>query len=153
MTKLLKWDFQRDEVLKSNPLEYLSWDAQSCLLLDFGVQLIPRAVREFMGILTIMCRERKAFSFSDFSFCRLFDLNSKISSVSCHASLDKKRKKTGKLLFQVDCFTLNRSQITFISAMLFLGNILFSKLINLSEIIYIWKLYADLSGFWSKFSF
>jgi len=58
-------------LLSCNPLEYLKSNAQSCPLLQFGTQLIPRAVRKFIGVLTqltIICRDRKAFvSFPNFS--------------------------------------------------------------------------------------
>lgn len=112
-------------------MDYLNSDSQSCPLLEFGAQLIPRAVRKFIGILTqltIISRDRKAFfSFSDFSSCRLFDVNNKILSVSFHVSLEKKTRQTGKGLFQVSCFTYNGLQITFISAMLFVGSIYLRK--------------------------
>lgn len=91
-------------VLSWNPLEHLNSEAQSCPLLEFGVERIPRAVRKFIGILTqltIVFRDRKAFFyFSNVSFCGLFDVYSKISSISFHVSPEEKKKDW----LEKDCF-------------------------------------------------
>lgn len=114
-------------------------------------ELSERMFIDILTQLTIICRDRKEFfSFSNFSSCGLFD--SKISSASFHVSLEEKKKGWERTTWSKLIYAY-RFQITFISAMLFLGSILFNKRINLSENRFIWYFYAYLCGFWSKFSF